>query len=215
MPAARAHGAKGRKERAAAANAERWRSRIVGHGEEKADQLLANPGNWRIHPIGQQQALSALLDQVGWVQDVVVNRKTGHVVDGHLRVHLALERNESVPVVYVELSEEEERLVLAALDPLTGMAVTDDAKMQDLLSGLQAEGALGSFLEELADGLNPASDRAAANGDNTRDLGDRTRLVKAVLYVTEIDVVERALLKTMQPDRGSAFLAVCRAYLGE
>lgn len=211
----RAHGQKGRKEQHAPL-AERWRSRIVGHGEEKADQLLANPGNWRIHPIGQQQALGALLDQVGWVQDVVVNRKTGHVVDGHLRVHLALERNETVPIVYVELSEEEERLVLASLDPLTGMAVIDDAKMLDLLDGLKADGALGSLLEELADGLNPATDRVAANdGDNTRDLGDRARLVKAVLYVTEIDVVERALLKTMQPDRGSAFLAVCRAYLGE
>ena len=33
-----------------------WRNRIVGHGEEAPDQLLANPKNWRIHPKAQQDA---------------------------------------------------------------------------------------------------------------------------------------------------------------
>ena len=28
-----------------------WRNRIVGTGEEAPDQLLANPANWRIHPV--------------------------------------------------------------------------------------------------------------------------------------------------------------------
>jgi hypothetical protein len=63
-----------------------WQSRIVGEGEESPDRLLANPRNWRIHPQSQQQALARLLDKVGWVQRVIVNQRTGHVVDGHLRV---------------------------------------------------------------------------------------------------------------------------------
>jgi hypothetical protein len=34
---------------------------------------------------------------------VTVNQTTGHVVDGHLRIELALARNEpTVPVTYVE-----------------------------------------------------------------------------------------------------------------
>ncbi len=66
-----------------------WRSRIVGSGEEAPDQLLANPANWRVHPEAQQDALAGLLGQVGWVQQILVNRRTGHVVDGHLRVALA------------------------------------------------------------------------------------------------------------------------------
>ncbi len=65
-----------------------WRNRIVGHGEEDADQLLANPANWRIHPRAQRDALAGVLSEVGWVQDVIINRRTGHVVDGHLRVSL-------------------------------------------------------------------------------------------------------------------------------
>jgi len=91
-----------------------WRSRIVGHGEESPDQLLANPRNWRVHPKAQQDALAVVLDQVGWVQDVIVNQRTGHVVDGHLRVSLAISRNEpTIPVVYIDLDPEEEALVLA------------------------------------------------------------------------------------------------------
>ncbi len=103
-----------------------FRSRIVGDGEEAPDQLLANPLNWRVHPKEQVDALEGLLKRVGWVQRVIVNKRTGHVVDGHARVALALRRSEpTLPVLYVDLSEEEERLVLAAIDPIGGMAGRD------------------------------------------------------------------------------------------
>jgi len=119
-----------------------WRSRIVGEGEEAPDQLLANPQNWRIHPPEQQAALEGLLSEVGWVQRVVVNRRTGHVVDGHLRVTLALRRGEpKLPVVYVDLSAEEERLILATLDPIAAMAVADQEKLGAVLAGIETENA--------------------------------------------------------------------------
>ena len=78
----------------AAAPATGWRNRITGSGEEAPDQLLVNPANWRIHPKAQQNALAGALDAVGWVQQVLVNRRTGFVVDGHARVGLALSRGE-------------------------------------------------------------------------------------------------------------------------
>ncbi len=86
-----------------------WQNRIIGEGEEDPSQLLANPSNFRIHPKPQQDALSGVLSEVGWVQRVLVNQRTGHVIDGHLRVSLAISRNEpTVPVIYVDLSPEEE-----------------------------------------------------------------------------------------------------------
>lgn len=96
-----------------------FRSRIVGEGSEAPDQLLANPLNWRVHPKEQVDALEGLLSQVGWVQRVIVNKRTGHVVDGHARVALALRRNEpALPVLYVDLAEDEERrALLMELDP--------------------------------------------------------------------------------------------------
>jgi ParB-like chromosome segregation protein Spo0J len=126
----------------------------VGYGEEAPDQLVANPRNWRIHPTSQQEALLGVLRQVGVVQDVLVNRATGFVVDGHLRVMLALREGQaSIPVKYVELTPDEEALVLATFDPLGALAgidkdqlaallrevETSDAAVQQLLSDLAAE----------------------------------------------------------------------------
>src|SRR4029077_13983384 len=108
-----------------------WRNRITGSGEEAPDQLLANPANWRIHPKTQQDALAGALDAVGWVQQVLVNRRSGFVVDGHARVGVALAGGEpTVPVLYVDLAPDEEALVLATLDPLGAMAGRDDDKLR-------------------------------------------------------------------------------------
>ncbi len=114
-----------------------WANRIVGHGDEAPEGLLANPANWRLHPKEQQEALAGVLSEVGWVQDIIVNRRSGHVVDGHLRISLALrEAARSVPVVYVDLDPAEEALILATLDPLAAMATTDEAKLAELLADI-------------------------------------------------------------------------------
>ena len=129
-----------------------WESRIVGHGEAAPADLVGNPRNWRTHPKAQRDALAGVLDQVGWVQDVIVNRRTGYLVDGHARVAVAAQRGEtSVPVVYVDLSEDEELLILATLDPLAAMAEADTEVLADLLASVTSEdAALTSMLDALA-----------------------------------------------------------------
>ena len=118
----------------------KYKSRIVGSGEERLDQILFNPRNWRIHPIYQQNALKGVLEQVGWVQQVIVNQRTGNLVDGHLRCQLAArEGNEIIPVVYVDISEDEEALILATLDPIAGMAVADKQKLGSLLGEIETD----------------------------------------------------------------------------
>lgn len=129
-----------------------WESRIVGHGEAAPADLVGNPRNWRTHPKAQRDALAGVLDQVGWVQDVIVNKRTGYLVDGHARVAVAAQRGEaSVPVVYVDLSEDEELLILATLDPLAAMAEADTEVLADLLAAVTSEdAALTSMLDALA-----------------------------------------------------------------
>jgi uncharacterized membrane protein affecting hemolysin expression len=129
-----------------------WQNRIVGHGEEAPDQLLANPRNFRVHPKAQQAALEGALNDLGWIQQVIVNRRTGHLIDGHLRVTLAMRRNEpAVPVVYVDLSEAEEAEALATLDPISAMATTDAAKLDELLRDVQSgEAGVQAMLSQLA-----------------------------------------------------------------
>lgn len=109
-----------------------WSNRIVGEALVDPKTLLANPANWRVHPKAQQEALRAVLNAIGWVQRVIVNTTTGHLIDGHLRVEEAMRADEQVPVLYVELSLEEERAVLSALDPLSGLADTDHEKITAL-----------------------------------------------------------------------------------
>ena len=107
-------------------NRARWRSRIVGHAELRPADITTHPLNWRTHPRAQHAALTGVLDEVGWVQQVIINRRTGRLVDGHLRVEAAQRRGEpTIPVLYVDLDESEEALVLATLDPIAAMARAD------------------------------------------------------------------------------------------
>jgi len=116
------------------------KNRIIGSGEEQLDQIMFNPRNWRIHPLSQQDALKGVLEEVGWVQQVIVNKRTGNLIDGHLRCQLAArEGATTIPVVYVDVSEEEEALVLATLDPIAAMAATDKQKLEEILSSIESE----------------------------------------------------------------------------
>ncbi len=121
------------------AEAAPWQNRIVGEGEVAAVDLVPHPQNWRKHPAGQGTVLGQTLDGVGWVQRVIVNRRTGRMLDGHLRAELARKQGEQtpVPVVYVDLSEDEERTILATLDPIAGMAIADEATLAGLVRSIE------------------------------------------------------------------------------
>ena len=105
-----------------------WQNRITRYGEKAPDQLLANDKNWRTHPQAQQDALEGALCKVGIVQNVVVNERSGKMIDGHLRVQMAIRSGQpTVPITYVDLSDDEEALILATIDPVTGLAGTEDS----------------------------------------------------------------------------------------
>jgi len=129
-----------------------WRNRIVGYGSKPADQFTANPLNWRIHPQHQREAVAASLRALGWVDVAIENATTGNLIDGHERVWQALQNGGDVPYITVELTPEEEALALATLDPLTNMAGTDGAKLDELLQQVQTdEAAIQAMLAGLAE----------------------------------------------------------------
>jgi ParB-like chromosome segregation protein Spo0J len=109
-------------------------NRIVGYENVRVDELLAHPLNARIHSRMQQDALLSIFKSVGIVQNIIVNKKTQHVLDGHLRVALALRENiETLPVTFVDIDEREETAILASLDMIGSMAGTDTEKYNALL----------------------------------------------------------------------------------
>jgi hypothetical protein len=169
-----------------------WQNRIVGHGEEAADQLLANPRNWRIHPKAQQDALKGVLSQIGWVQDVIVNQRTGFVVDGHARVALAISAGEKVPVVYVDLSEEEEAAILATIDPLSAMAGRDEAIFADLVGGMDE--AFKALVDATAVGIPGANQ--VDGMDESGELRDQFQ----VIVNCETEIRQAQLLQSLASD---------------
>lgn len=130
-----------------------WQNKIIGHDEVPPESLLANPYNFRLHSMAQQEALEDAIEEVGFIRSVSVNKRTGCIIDGHLRVILALRRNEkSIPVEWLDLTDEQERLALATLDPLGALARTDRDKYAELISTTQPEGeAIRDVMRELAE----------------------------------------------------------------
>ncbi len=165
-----------------------FRNRIVASGTAAPSQLIANERNWRKHPNSQADGLTDVLKRVGWVQDVIVNKTTGKLVDGHLRVKVALSAGEkSIPVKYVELSEEEEAIVLATIDPLGAMADTDKAALAALLEGIRDD-SLADLIQAIAaenyiptdsDGLN---DDLGANLDLADELLKKWKVKKGDIW---------------------------------
>jgi hypothetical protein len=107
--------------------AKKFRIRITGFETKPASAFKFNALNWRRHGDDQRAALRTMLGDVGWVQGVIENKRTGNLIDGHARIEAALadDPQQAVPYLVVDLSPAEEKAVLATLDPIGAMAETD------------------------------------------------------------------------------------------
>lgn len=118
----------------------KYENRIIGSGVINPKDIKKNPQNWRKHPASQGKALDEVLGTVGWIQEVIINKTTGNLIDGHLRVETALKNKETeIPVKYVELTEDEERIALATFDPISAMAEQDADMLKQLLADIESE----------------------------------------------------------------------------
>ena len=154
-----------------------------GHRLESvtAGSLSPNPMNWRTHPPEQAAAFQAALKAVGWTAPLIFNETSGKLIDGHLR-QKSVPPETVIPVVFVQLSPEQERIALATHDPLAAMAGTDIAALEALLEGTTLDGDLGAIADELdaliADAGESVQDdpAAASERDDANDadpsLGD-------------------------------------------
>ncbi len=113
-------------------------NKIISSGTIKLSDVLFNPKNWRVHPKYQKEELSKIVRRVGWVEPVIINKRTGNLVDGHLRCLIAETENETeIPCIYIDVSEEDEDLLLATLDPITALVNADKEKLDELLKGFK------------------------------------------------------------------------------
>jgi len=130
-----------------------WQSKIIELAWVDPRELKANSKNFRTHPTEQADALVGSVEDVGWIDLIKVNRNSGNIVDGHLRVEQAIANGQAlVPVVWLDLTEEEESKALLYLDPIAAMAQTDEQKINELIQSVISSPInqqVTDFLEEL------------------------------------------------------------------
>lgn len=160
-----------------------WRNRIVGNASVAPATLSAHDKNWRKHPAAQVAALRGAISELGFIRSVTVNKRTDRIIDGHARLKLAIETKQpTIPVEYVDLSPEEERLALATLDSISAMAETDRTLLDDLLSDLSVQDAgLRSMLEDLHAGDDVDEIAAELEGEEPEEI--EVRPPPAVVWV--------------------------------
>ena len=106
----------------------------------KASELSPNVKNWRRHPKWQYDGMKAVLESVGYAGALIAYENNGQLIliDGHLRQEMT--PNEEVPVLILDVNEQEADILLATYDPLTAMASEEGVILRQLLDSINTEG---------------------------------------------------------------------------
>jgi ParB-like chromosome segregation protein Spo0J len=129
------------------------RDRIKELRRVKASELRPHPRNWRTHPTTQRDALRGVLAEVGYADALLARQLPDgslELIDGHLRAEITPELE--VPVLVLDVTEEEAEKLLALLDPLAGMAEANQQMLGELVAEVETENAA---VQALLDRLLP------------------------------------------------------------
>jgi len=136
------------------------RDRIKELRRVRAADLRPNPRNWRTHPERQRDALRGILAEIGYADALLARELPDgslELVDGHLRAETTPEQK--VPVLVLDLSEQEAAKLLVLLDPLAGLAETDSDVLAQLVAEVETDNeAIERLLHDLAGEPEPTLD---------------------------------------------------------
>jgi hypothetical protein len=128
------------------------RDRIRDFRRVQARELKPHPRNWRTHPRAQQDAMRGVLAEVGYADALLARELEDgslQLVDGHLRAEIAPDA--MVPVLVLDVSEQEALKLLATLDPLAAMAEADVQMLAGLVADVETDNrAVRAMLDQLA-----------------------------------------------------------------
>lgn len=106
---------------------------------------IAHLKGWKDNPRKNDQAVQPLMDSIkrfGFAAPVVARKADKMIIAGHTRVKAALElRLTDIPVRYLDISEEDAKLLALADNKLGEIAKWDEAKLSAVLRELDEAGA--------------------------------------------------------------------------
>jgi len=113
-----------------------FRNSIIESGMIRAGDVLINPLNPRRHPQEQREVVKASIEEFGWVKRIIINKRTGELVDGEERIWEALASPEGedtlVPYDMIDASEQEQNRIIMVLDRSSEMAIYDKERIEEL-----------------------------------------------------------------------------------
>jgi hypothetical protein len=118
----------------------RIRDRVRELRRVAAAELKPHPKNWRRHPQSQRAALKAVIEEVGFADALLARELSDgslELIDGHLRMETV--GTEVVPVLIVDLNDQEAEMLLAVHDPLVALADSDPQFWDQLVHGFEEE----------------------------------------------------------------------------
>ena len=153
------------------------RDRIKELRRVRAGDLSPNPRNWRTHPQGQVDALRGVIAEVGYA-DALLARElpdgTLELIDGHARQ--SLDPDQEVPVLVLDLDQDEALKLMTVLDPLAAMAEANESALETLLAEIDTDSeAVQAMLDELAhdnDILSPGVSPVVLDDDTPQTVRD-------------------------------------------
>lgn len=148
------------------------RDRVKELRRVKASELAPNPRNWRTHPDAQRDALRGVLAEIGYADALLARELPDgrlELVDGHLRAETTPDA--LVPVLVLDVDEQEALKILLTHDPLADMAVADARQVKELIEACPFEHSqVTQMLEQLRQDVeransafNSPSDRPEVN----------------------------------------------------
>lgn len=144
------------------------RDRIKELRRVPAATLKPHPLNWRTHPQGQRDLLEGMLAEVGYA-DALLARElpdgTLELIDGHLRAETTPEAE--VPVLVVDLNDEETAKLLALHDSIATLADTDADNWNELIASFETDQqSIAEFLQKQTAELNSVAPAETAPQSN-------------------------------------------------
>lgn len=146
----------------------------------KASDIKENPFNFRLHNDKQKEAIRGILSEVG-VAGAVIAREmedgTLILIDGHLRRKEF--GDQKIPVLVLDVTEDEANLLLASFDPIGSLGVVDKEAFGKLAKKLDTPDneALANLWSELGAGskeLDPKNLKI----ENLEDIDDDESLTE-------------------------------------
>jgi hypothetical protein len=153
------------------------RLRMVNVEDAPLELVWADPNsltehdlNWRSHPPYQTDVVSELIRKHGWIVPLVVNARSGKILDGHDRRKIAISKGiPAVPVIIGDWPIEQEPEILASLDPSAMLAQGDPEALHRLMQQLaDPSPVIKQLIDSVAEGagvLEMLEQQAAADPD--------------------------------------------------